>query len=70
MEIYANEHSTAHSVERMSDISAFEYATVRVPYETLNRQFRVAQKTLEREVSHTEATLKDLDRVRFIDAIH
>ena len=47
----------------MSDICAFDYATVRVPYETFNKQFRIAQKTIEREVSHTQTTLANLEQV-------
>ena len=34
-----------------------------VPYETLNRKFRNAQKTIDREVSHVKSAADQLTRV-------
>lgn len=33
-----------------------------VPYELLNKKFRAAQKTLDREVSHVQAAATDLEK--------
>lgn len=47
----------------MSDIRALEYPTVRVPYEVLNKKFRIAQKTLDREVAHVQTALTAVEKV-------
>jgi len=39
----------------MSDIRSLEHPTLKVPYETLNKRFRIVQKILERESSHVGA---------------
>uniref|UniRef100_A0A914X0L4 E3 ubiquitin-protein transferase MAEA n=1 Tax=Plectus sambesii TaxID=2011161 RepID=A0A914X0L4_9BILA len=38
----------------MSDLSALEHSTLKVPYEILNKKFRTAQKTIDRESSHVQ----------------
>lgn len=35
----------------MSDIRSLEHPTLKVPYESLNKRFRAAQKTVEREAA-------------------
>ena len=47
----------------MSDIRALEYPTVRVPYEVLNKKFRIAQKALDREVAHVQTSLTAVEKV-------
>jgi macrophage erythroblast attacher len=47
----------------MSDIRAIEYSTVRVPYEVLNKRFRIAQKCIDREVSHVQHALNAVQKV-------
>ncbi|XP_018495148.1 E3 ubiquitin-protein transferase MAEA isoform X1 [Galendromus occidentalis] len=46
----------------MSDIKALEYPTLKVPYEILNKQFRAAQKNIDREVSHVTNATADLEK--------
>lgn len=38
------------------------YTFQQVPYELLNKKFRAAQKTLDREVSHVQAAALDLEK--------
>jgi macrophage erythroblast attacher len=38
----------------MADIRSLEHPTLKVPYEILNKKFRTAQKTLDREISHVQ----------------
>ena len=33
-----------------------------MPYEVLNKRFRSAQKNIDREVSHVQATMSDMDK--------
>ncbi|CAH1155978.1 unnamed protein product [Phaedon cochleariae] len=40
----------------MADVKSLEHPTLKVPYEILNKKFRTAQKTLDREVSHVQQT--------------
>ncbi|XP_078462166.1 E3 ubiquitin-protein transferase MAEA isoform X2 [Lampetra planeri] len=39
-----------------------EYPTLKVPYETLNKRFRAAQKHVDREASHAVAAVAELER--------
>lgn len=46
----------------MDDISALEHATLKVPYENLNKNFRNCQKVIDREVLHVVQATNELDR--------
>ncbi|XP_071827781.1 E3 ubiquitin-protein transferase MAEA-like [Apostichopus japonicus] len=46
----------------MDDISALEHATLKVPYENLNKNFRNCQKVIDREVVHVVQATNELDR--------
>ncbi|XP_055848626.1 E3 ubiquitin-protein transferase MAEA [Episyrphus balteatus] len=46
----------------MSEIKSMEHATLKVPYEVLNKKFRVAQKTLDREVDQTFSATKEVEK--------
>ncbi|XP_067935806.1 E3 ubiquitin-protein transferase MAEA-like [Watersipora subatra] len=39
----------------MADVRILEHPTLKVPYESLNRKFRNAQKNIDREISHVNA---------------
>ncbi|CAH1114963.1 unnamed protein product [Psylliodes chrysocephalus] len=39
---------------KMADVKSLEHPTLKVPYEILNKKFRTAQKTIDREVSHVQ----------------
>lgn len=46
----------------MADVKALEHPTLKVPYEILNKKFRAAQKNLDREVSHIQAAVGEVER--------
>lgn len=46
----------------ISDIKAMEHPTLKVPYEILNKKFRLAQKNIDREVSHVQTSVNDLEK--------
>jgi len=46
----------------MTDIRSMEHHTLKVPYELLNKKFRLAQKVLDREASHVQAASHDLEK--------
>lgn len=46
----------------MSDVKSLEHPTLKVPYELLNKKFRSAQKSLDREVSHVQAATNELEK--------
>lgn len=46
----------------MSDIKALEHPTLKVPYEILNKKFRAAQKSMDREVSHVQSGAAELEK--------
>ncbi|KAL7286147.1 hypothetical protein TKK_0019590 [Trichogramma kaykai] len=46
----------------MADIKSLEHPTLKVPYELLNKKFRSAQKTLDREVSHVQNAANDFEK--------
>ena len=47
----------------MTDVKSLEHPTLKVPYEILNKRFRIAQKHLDREVNHVTTSLTELDRL-------
>ena len=46
----------------ISDMKAMEHQTLKVPYEILNKKFRSAQKNIDREISHVQNSINDLER--------
>ncbi|CAG9772796.1 unnamed protein product [Ceutorhynchus assimilis] len=46
----------------MADIKSLEHPTLKVPYEILNKKFRMAQKTLDREVSHVQQSVAQAEK--------
>ncbi|KAK3857507.1 hypothetical protein Pcinc_036246 [Petrolisthes cinctipes] len=51
----------------MADVSSIEHPTLKVPYDVLNKKFRLAQKTLDREVCHVTTAVSELERILFTD---
>lgn len=50
----------------MSDIRCLEHPTLKVPYENLNKRFRSAQKTIDREVRPRVSVLDEEATCRMI----
>ncbi|XP_076057019.1 E3 ubiquitin-protein transferase Katazuke [Oratosquilla oratoria] len=48
-----------------AEITSLEHPTLKVPYEVLNKKFRLAQKTLDREVCHVTSAVSDLEHTLF-----
>ncbi|KAK9693496.1 hypothetical protein QE152_g34188 [Popillia japonica] len=46
----------------MADVKSLEHPTLKVPYEILNKKFRTAQKTLDREVAHVQQAALEIER--------
>ncbi|GFR32148.1 e3 ubiquitin-protein transferase MAEA [Trichonephila clavata] len=46
----------------MAEVKALEHPTLKVPYEVLNKKFRTAQKTVDREVSHVQNAASELEK--------
>ena len=46
----------------MTDVKSLEHPTLKVPYEVLNKRFRIAQKHLDREVNHVTVSLSEVER--------
>ncbi|ETN63502.1 erythroblast macrophage protein emp [Anopheles darlingi] len=46
----------------MAEIKAMEHPTLKVPYEILNKRFRIAQKTLDRELSQIQNVASELEK--------
>jgi len=49
----------------MADLKALEHPTLKVPYEVLNKKFRAGQKTVDREVSHIQTSIAELEKSLF-----
>ncbi|XP_044272107.1 E3 ubiquitin-protein transferase MAEA isoform X1 [Tribolium madens] len=45
----------------MADLKSLEHPTLKVPYEILNKKFRTAQKSLDREASHVQQAARELE---------
>ncbi|XP_060528117.1 E3 ubiquitin-protein transferase MAEA isoform X2 [Cylas formicarius] len=46
----------------MADVKSLEHPTLKVPYEILNKKFRTAQKALDREVSHVQQGVSEVEK--------
>ncbi|GAB0099139.1 E3 ubiquitin-protein transferase MAEA [Sergentomyia squamirostris] len=46
----------------MSEIKAMEHPTLKVPYEILNKKFRIAQKTLDKELNQIQNVASELEK--------
>ncbi|KAI8129428.1 hypothetical protein FF38_04800 [Lucilia cuprina] len=46
----------------MSEIKSLEHSTLKVPYEIINKKFRVAQKTIDREVDQIQNISRDVEK--------
>lgn len=56
-------YSNRLTMGTMSDIRALEHQTIKVPYEILNKKFRIAQKNIDREVSHVQSSIAELEKI-------
>lgn len=45
----------------MADIRSLEHPTLKVPYEILNKKFRSAQKLLDRDISHVQSAVAQVE---------
>lgn len=51
----------------LSDIKALEHPTLKVPYELLNKKFRMAQRVLDKEVLQVQNQVKELEKAIQLD---
>lgn len=53
----------------MSEIKSMEHSTLKVPYEVINKKFRVAQKSVDREVDQIQNFSKEVEKALMIRPI-
>lgn len=58
--MFINDTNNHHEVKTGNDIKATEHPTLKVPYEVLNKKYRVSQKVIDREVNHLNISLQEL----------
>lgn len=51
-------------------IKAMEHPTLKVPYEVLNKKYRVTQKVIDREVNHLNQSLQELKNSSTLSNVH
>lgn len=61
---------TKPELRAANDIKAMEYPTLKVPYEVLNKRYRVSQKVIDREVSHLDKSIKELRNTSDLQGVH
>ncbi|XP_004519464.2 macrophage erythroblast attacher isoform X1 [Ceratitis capitata] len=47
----------------MAEIKSMEHATLKVPYEVLNKKFRISQKNVDREMDQIHNITKDVEKI-------
>lgn len=47
-------------LKKGDDIKVMEHPTLKVPYEVLNKRYRISQKVIDREVNHLNQSLQEL----------
>lgn len=57
-----------YSVGSVNEIRALEHQTLKVPYEILNKKFRVAQKNIDREAFQVQKVFSNLEKALGPDA--
>ena len=45
----------------MAAICSLEHPTLKVPYEILNKKFRIAQKSLDREINQVQSAVTSIE---------
>lgn len=45
----------------MAEVKSMEHSTLKVPYEVLNKKFRVAQKSIDRELDQIQNSSRDIE---------
>lgn len=53
-----------------TDIKATEHPTLKVPYEILNKKYRVSQKVIDREVNHLNQSLEEIKTSTSLSKVH
>lgn len=53
-----------------SEIRALEHSTLKVPYEVLNKKFRIAQKSIDREAARVGDTANELEKILKQPVVH
>lgn len=62
--------STRPELRTGNDIKAMEHPTLKVPYEVLNKKYRVSQKVIDREVNHLNQSLQELKNSSDLQNVH
>lgn len=65
-----NAENTKPELRSGNDIKAMEHPTLKVPYELLNKRYRISQKIIEREVSHLTKSLNELKKSPTMSNVH
>lgn len=68
--MFINETTSKPELRTGNDIKAMEHPTLKVPYEVLNKRYRVSQKVIDREVSHLNQSLQDLKNSKDLSNVH
>lgn len=53
-----------------NDIKATEHPTLKVPYEILNKKYRVSQKVIDREFNHLNQSLREIKSSTALSKVH
>lgn len=67
--MFINDHAKPDH-QRGNDIKAMEHPTLKVPYEVLNKKYRVSQKIIDREVNHLAQSIQELRNTTSIANAH
>lgn len=68
--MFINEIDSKPELRTGNDIKTMEHPTLKVPYEVLNKRYRVSQKVIDREVSHLNQSLQDLKNSKDLSNVH
>lgn len=60
---YQRRLSQDMSSSSASEIRALEHSTLKVPYEVLNKKFRIAQKSIDREAARVGDAANDVENM-------
>lgn len=68
--MFISEDNQKPDLRSGNDIKAMEHPTLKVPYEILNKKYRVSQKVIDREVNHLNQSLNELKKPSSLSKVH
>lgn len=69
-DMFISDSNSKPDLRSGNDVKAMEHPTLKVPYEVLNKKYRISQKVIDREVSHLNHSVNELKRSSNLETVN